>query len=143
ERAGRAGADRDADERRKAEHRVKMAGGEQQADERGEHHERHHPRFHQGDEVRDLGRARCERGLGPLIDRGQVGHQASSTRTANAARRYLIRGSTSNWWNGGGDGSVHSSVVAPAPHGLSAARSSRRHACSTPKKKTTRPKPEM
>ena len=30
----------------------------------------------------------------------------------------LMRGSSSNWWNGGGEGSVHSSVVAPAPHGL-------------------------
>ena len=36
-----------------------------------------------------------------------------------------MRGSTSNWWKGGGDGKVHSSVVAPAPHGLSPARSLR------------------
>ena len=26
-----------------------------------------------------------------------------------------ITGSVSNWWNGGGDDSVHSSVVAPSP----------------------------
>src|SRR3546814_4893360 len=32
-----------------------------------------------------------------------------------------IFGSVSNWWYGGGLGSVHSSVVAPSPHGLSAA----------------------
>ena len=32
-----------------------------------------------------------------------------------------MRGSTSNWWNGGGEDSVHSSVVAPSPHGLSPA----------------------
>src|SRR3954447_24144609 len=41
-------------------------------------------------------------------------------------------GSTSNWWNGGGDGSVHSSVVAPAPKGLSAARSFLMKASATP-----------
>jgi hypothetical protein len=34
---------------------------------------------------------------------------------------YLITGRWSYWWNGGGDDSVHSSVVAPSPHGLSAA----------------------
>src|SRR3546814_854836 len=32
-----------------------------------------------------------------------------------------IRGSSLNWWSGGGLDSVHSSVVAPSPHGLSAA----------------------
>lgn len=34
---------------------------------------------------------------------------------------YLMLGSVSNVWNGGGEDSVHSSVVAPAPQGLSAA----------------------
>ena len=34
---------------------------------------------------------------------------------------YLTRGSCSHWWNGGGDGNCHSSVVAPSPHGLAAA----------------------
>ena len=32
-----------------------------------------------------------------------------------------IFGSVENWWNGGGLGSVHSSVVAPSPQGLSGA----------------------
>ena len=32
-----------------------------------------------------------------------------------------IFGSVSNWWNGGGELSVHSSVVAPSPQGLSGA----------------------
>ena len=32
-----------------------------------------------------------------------------------------MRGSVSKEWKFGGDGSVHSSVVAPAPHGLSPA----------------------
>src|SRR3546814_19460857 len=39
-----------------------------------------------------------------------------------------IFGSVPNWWYGGGLGSVHSSVVAPSPHGLSAARSEERRA---------------
>ena len=38
---------------------------------------------------------------------------------------HLIRGNVSKVWNGGGDGTVHSSVVAPAPQGLAAARSLR------------------
>ena len=28
---------------------------------------------------------------------------------------YLILGNSLNWWKGGGDGNVHSKVVAPAP----------------------------
>ena len=36
-------------------------------------------------------------------------------------RRHSTRGSVSNWWKGGGDGSVHSSVVAPMPQGLAGA----------------------
>ena len=35
--------------------------------------------------------------------------------------RHLITGSVSYWWNGGGDGNVHSRVVAPTPQGLAAA----------------------
>ena len=35
------------------------------------------------------------------------------------------RGRVSNWWYGGGEDRVHSSVVAPSPHGLSAAFSLR------------------
>ena len=34
---------------------------------------------------------------------------------------HVIRGSVSKLWKGGGDDNVHSSVVAPAPHGLAAA----------------------
>ena len=45
---------------------------------------------------------------------------------------HLIRGSSENWWNGGGEESVHSSVVAPSPHGLLAAFSLRMNACATP-----------
>ena len=33
----------------------------------------------------------------------------------------VMRGKVSNWWNGGGEDKVHSSVVAPGPQGLSPA----------------------
>ena len=36
-------------------------------------------------------------------------------------RLQSIFGSVSNWWYGGGEEIVHSSVVAPSPHGLSPA----------------------
>ena len=44
-----------------------------------------------------------------------------SVSRMTGAPGYLILGRVLNWWNGGGDESVHSSVVAPSPHGLSAA----------------------
>src|SRR4051812_7006941 len=34
---------------------------------------------------------------------------------------YLTRGSSLNWWKGGGEDRVHSRVVAPTPQGLSGA----------------------
>jgi hypothetical protein len=56
---------------------------------------------------------------------------------------YFTNGKVSNWWKGGGDGSVHSSVVAPAPHGLPAARCLRMNACAKPTKNTIKPASEM
>src|SRR6478735_5340369 len=56
---------------------------------------------------------------------------------------HLIRGNTSNWWYGGGEGSVHSSVVAPAPHGLFGALTFCMKARVIPKKKIRTPTPEM
>ena len=41
--------------------------------------------------------------------------------SAQLTPSYSTRGSVSYWWNGGGEGSVHSSVVAPLPQGLAAA----------------------
>ena len=60
----------------------------------------------------DARRRSEDNGLGAMIGGGDIGHGSAA---------HLIRGNSLNWWNGGGDGSVHSSVVAPAPHGLSAA----------------------
>src|SRR5229473_1112638 len=59
--------------------------------------------------------------------RGRVGIVADIRRLP-----HLTSGSTSNWWNGGGDGRVHSRVVAPGPHGLLAALSLRMKARTIP-----------
>jgi len=59
------------------------------------------------------------------------------------SKAHRISGSVSYWWNGGGDGSVHSNVVAPGPQGLAAARSLQMKAYAMPKKNTSVPKPEM
>ena len=64
---------------------------------------------------RALGRGRCH------IRPGAVG----SVKIRLAERCGILAqstfGSVSNWWKGGGLDSVHSSVVAPSPHGLSGA----------------------
>src|SRR5215475_965748 len=86
----------------------------------------------------------CEPSLTSDIDpcsvvRGRPG--VEDARRASS-RRYLMSGSSLYWWNGGGDGSVHSSVVAPGPHGLSAAFCLRAKAWKTPKKKISAPSPD-
>jgi hypothetical protein len=53
-------------------------------------------------------------------------------RAAALSSVALMRGSVSNWWNGGGEDSVHSSVVAPSPHGLSPAFGASAKASQTP-----------
>src|SRR3546814_12460046 len=54
------------------------------------------------------------------LDRDTRIRQQSSPGAAKPPLAYLITGSFSYWWNGGGEDSVHSSVVAPSPPGLSA-----------------------
>lgn len=54
-----------------------------------------------------------------------------------------ICGSVSNWWKGGGEDSVHSSVVAPSPHGLSPAGRLRQKASAIIAAKTSRLAAEM
>ncbi len=58
--------------------------------------------------------------------------QAGPGFAGPACGRHLMTGRVLNWWNGGGEGSVHSSVVADAPHGLSAARRLAANASHTP-----------
>jgi hypothetical protein len=105
----RTGANPDAQHRDRAKHRMQRAGRNQQPDQAGEDDERHHPRLQQRDPVANLrggdGERRLRRRHGV---RAAVGHQR-------------IRGSSSKVWNGGGEETRHSSVVAPAPHGLAAA----------------------
>src|SRR5215203_7375528 len=69
--------------------------------------------------------------------------ELSHAESGHPGRLYFTNGKVSNWWKGGGDGSVHSSVVAPAPHGLAAARSLRMSACANPTKNTIKPASEM
>ena len=115
-----------------------MAGRDDETDQRGEDHQRHHPRLQQRDVVADLGlgnpRAKLD---GVVIDNrhDELVSLKSATRFLEGARRglpYCTRGSTSNWWKGGGDDSVHSSVVAPAPHGLASAARFFMKASTTP-----------
>ena len=54
ERAGGAGADGDADQRGDGEHRMHRARRRDEPDQRGEHHEEHHPRLHQREIVGDV-----------------------------------------------------------------------------------------
>ncbi len=50
--------------------------------------------------------------------KGRRAERPPSAPRRSVVRAPVMRGSVSNEWNGGGEGSVHSSVVAPGPHGL-------------------------
>jgi len=54
-----------------------------------------------------------------------------------------MRGTVSWEWKGGGDGNLHSSVVAPMPHGFAAAGIFRRKETATPTRNTSSPAKEM
>src|SRR5262249_52517199 len=135
---------------------MNVPGGDQEADQRGEDDERHHARLHQREIITDLGDARLPAGRNRTAAQFRTftdqrhrfhaqllnGEPIGQVPVDGPAACHLISGSSLYWWNGGGDGNVHSSVVAPAPHGLSAARSLRTNAWATPKKKISAPKPE-
>src|SRR5208282_6473045 len=133
-----------AEQRRKADQRMQRTRRDRKADQRGEDHQRHHPRLHQRDIVADARQA----WLGQSQSR-PGGHRAADVCAFADERHglrfapYLIRGSVSNWWNGGGEDSVHSSVVAPTPHGLLPAARFLMKASAMPKKNTSTPKPAM
>src|SRR6185437_4904196 len=117
--------------------RVNVARRDHESDQRGEDHQRHHPRLEQRDVIGDFGLGNPGREIeGVVVDNRQNRSRFYLERGALGARRavshHCTRGSTSNWWNGGGEGSVHSSVVAPTPHGLSAAWRLRAKASITP-----------
>ena len=94
ERAGGAGADRDAEQRGEADQRMQRAGRDRQADQRGEHHQRHHPRLHQRDVVADAGQARFGKAL--LNEPRYGGYRTAEVCAFADERHYLIRGSVSN-----------------------------------------------
>src|SRR5262249_4298611 len=54
-------------------------------------------------------------------------------------RSHSIRGAVSWEWKGGGDGNIHSSVVAPMPQGFAAAGIFRRKETATPTRNTSSP----
>src|SRR5690606_10497984 len=137
EAAGRTRAHRDAEDGGEGDGRMNAARGEQQADDAREDHERHHPRLQEGEIVADI-HNRGSRAL-PREDRALITGAVRSFNHVSIARSrpqnnparhpsnwklgrsrgqsrylrsaaYLMRGSLSNWWNGGGEGSVPSSV---------------------------------
>lgn len=73
-------------------------------------------------------------GFGEIGDLRKLSSRVSCTHGSNtrrdlagssawvATRFYVMRGNDSKVWKGGGEGSVHSNVVAPSPHGLATAR---------------------
>ena len=61
DRTARAGSHRDTQHRGERQHRVQMTRGDQQTDQPGEHHQRHHPRLQQRDPVAEFGRLCCDR----------------------------------------------------------------------------------
>ena len=141
ERAGRAGADGD---RQDGDERDEGIGGDRcgdQADERREHDQRHHARLQQREIV---GRRRLREVKAGVLDQVLFDQRHLSPfclAKPPVARRpaigiscgaYLIFGSCSHWWNGGGEGSCHSSVVAPSPHGLAPATRFFENASNTP-----------
>src|SRR5690606_31011794 len=71
---------------------------------------------------------------------------ASRGNSAVAARRYcrsVTNGRVLNWCTGGGEVSVHSSVVAPSPHGLAGAGRLRAKASATVTRNSSTPVVEI
>ena len=102
------GCDGDAQHRGQRQHRVQMARRYQQADVAGKHYQRDDPRLEQREPVSCLG--------------WQDRHRKKGSRSSPSLQRYdadlvyhRTRGSSSKVWNGGGEETVHSSVVAPSP----------------------------
>ena len=147
---GRAGAGGDANQSGDGEHRVHRARRRHHSDQRREHHEEHHPRLHQRDIVGDLaaGIGFQRRGRYGICDVGHArsthSYKLSSGRAERRCNRpHLMRGSVSKVWNGGGEDSVHSSVVAPTPQGFAAAGTLRANCAAMPYRNTKKPAKAM
>src|SRR5471030_977420 len=90
ERTCRARTDGDAQQRRKAQHRMQMAGRNQHADQPREHDERHHPRLEQREIIFHARHAR-------LRVRKFRPQRLSKFGAFACERHHLIRGNTSYW----------------------------------------------
>src|SRR6185312_6172323 len=108
-------------------------GRRDHADKGREDDQRHDARLQEGKEI---ARGRFRHAKARFLHQSIVGKGHAYLKSINsvgqdrrAHRRprmrgdaaYLIFGNCSHWWNGGGEGSCHSSVVAPSPHGLAPA----------------------
>ena len=91
ERAGSAGADRDAEDGGERQDRVDMARRDDEADQRGEDHQRHHPRLQERKVVADLGLGNPGQFDGVVIDNRQDG-----SRFFIAAARFRARAANSD-----------------------------------------------
>jgi len=150
QRAGGAGSDRDREQRREGDDEIRRRRRHDNARQGRENDKGHHARLQQ----REIIRRRRDRNarvrpssilsVASLIScsaycrtsqppwPGRVARRVrppsaelgDSAGARNSMFRAEMRGRTSNWWNGGGEGKVHSSVVAPTPQGLAPAGSS-------------------
>ena len=141
ERAGSAGADGDRSDGDQRDERIERRGGCDQADKGGEDDKGHDARLEEAHEI--AGRRFRKTGDGTvhaiLIHKRHTldlpyncGKPPRGGFRDFLALAYLTFGSCSHWWNGGGEGSCHSSVVAPSPHGLAPAIRFFENASNTP-----------
>ena len=139
ERAGGAGADRDAEQRDEAEHRMQVPGRDHQPDQRREHHERHHPRLHQREIVADAGEARlgaAVRATGPAAGAFADSDIATASRDRASsfapAAPHLMRGSSRTGGTAAARAASTRAWSRPAPTDCRAACSLRMKASATP-----------
>ena len=132
DRRRRTGTDRHGENGDEGDQRMDGARRDGEPDAAREHHELHHVGLEQASSSRRAPPARprlpgrvsevavsIARAMVHLKN-GQEDQPAGHRRPAGWCRPQRTCGSSSKVWNGGGELSVHSSVVAPSPHGLSA-----------------------
>ena len=121
DRGRRRGTQGDADQGGDVEQRMHLAGCQIDRDGAREDHELHHVRLAQPPEVPQAGGAQRHRRACRLACRRSSASPPSTPALPglNARSAACTTGRSSKVWNGGGELTVHSSVVAPSPHGLS------------------------